>query len=197
MKIDFKKSPDGLVPAVVQDAETSKVLMLGYMNKEAYKRTKKSKKVTFYSRSRKEIWEKGAISGNFLSVKKILIDCDGDTILIKAIPSGAICHTGADTCFSEKNKPKNFLYELEKIIRDRKENPKKSSHTSKLFERGTNQIAKKVGEEAVEFVIEAVDGNDKLLKEEASDLLYHFITLLVAKDIPLESVLNVLKKRRR
>lgn len=197
MKIDFKKSPDGLVPAVVQDAETSKILMLGYMNKEAYKRTKKNKKVTFYSRSRKEIWEKGETSGNFLAVKKILIDCDGDTILVKAIPSGAVCHTGADTCFNEKNKPKNFLYELEKIIRDRKQNPKKSSHTSKLFERGTNQIAKKVGEEAVEFVIEAVDGNDKLLKEEASDLLYHFITLLVAKDIPLENVLNVLKKRRR
>lgn len=197
MKIDFKKSPDGLVPAIVQDAETSKVLMLGYMNKEAYKLTKKSGKVTFYSRSRKEIWEKGETSGNFLSVKKILIDCDGDTILVKAIPSGAICHTGAETCFNEKNKPKNFLYELEKIIQDRKQNPKKSSHTSKLFERGTNQIAKKVGEEAVEFVIEAVDGNDKLLKEEASDLLYHFITLLVAKDIPLENVLNVLKKRRR
>ena len=197
MKIDFKKSPDGLVPAVVQDAETSKVLMLGYMNKEAYRKTKKSGKVTFYSRSRKEIWEKGETSGNFLKVKKILIDCDGDTILIKAIPSGAICHTGADTCFDEKNKPKNFLYELEKIIQDRKQNPKKSSHTSKLFARGTNQIAKKVGEEAVEFVIEAVDGNDKLLKEEASDLLYHFITLLVAKDIPLENVLNVLKKRRR
>ena len=197
MKIDFKKSPDGLVPAIVQDAETSKVLMLGYMNKEAYRKTKKSGKVTFYSRSRKEIWEKGETSGNFLKVKKILIDCDGDTILIKAIPSGAICHTGADTCFNEKNKPKNFLYELEKIIQDRKQNPKKSSHTSKLFARGTNQIAKKVGEEAVEFVIEAIDGNDKLLKEEASDLLYHFITLLVAKDIPLENVLSVLKKRRR
>lgn len=197
MKVDFKKSPDKLVPAVVQDANTNKVLMLGYMNKEALKKTKKSGKVTFYSRSRQKIWEKGETSGNFLTVKKILIDCDNDTLLIKAVPNGAVCHTGKDTCFKEKNKPGNFLFELEEIIEDRKQNPKKSSYTSKIFERGINQIVKKFGEESFELAIEAKDSDDKLFKAEAADVLYFFIMLLVGKNIKLEEVLAVLRKRRR
>lgn len=197
MKIDFKKSPDGLVPVIVQDVTTRRVLMLGYMNKEAYKKTKKNGKVTFFSRSRRKLWTKGETSGNHLSVKEILTDCDGDTILIKAVPNGPVCHTGKDTCFSEKNKSDNFLFDLEKIIQGRKKKPRKSSHTSRLFARGVNKISQKVGEEAVEFIIEAIDDNDELLKEEASDLLYHFIVLLVAKDIPLRDILEVLKKRRR
>lgn len=197
MKPDFKKSPDGLIPAIVQDPETCKVLMLGYMNKESYKKTRKTGRVTFYSRSRKRIWEKGETSGNSLIVTKIVLDCDGDTLLIKAKPKGKVCHTGKDTCFDEKNKPENFLLELERIVQSRKRNPKKSSHTSALFARGVNKISQKVGEEAVEFIIEAIDNNDELLKSEASDLLYHFIVLLVAKDIPLNDVLEVLKKRRR
>ena len=197
MKPDFKKSPDGLIPAIVQDSETSKILMLGYMNKEAYKRTKKSKKVTFFSRSRQRIWEKGETSGNSLAVEKISLDCDGDTFLIKAKPKGNVCHTGKDTCFDESNIADNFLLELERIVKSRKKNPKKNSHTSALFARGVNKISQKVGEEAVEFIIEAIDNNDELLKAEASDLLYHFIVLLVAKDIPLQDVFEVLKKRRR
>ncbi len=197
MKPDFKKSPDGLVPAIIQDAETNKVLMLGYMNKESYKKTKKSGKVTFYSRSRQHIWEKGETSGKFLTVKEIILDCDLDTILIKATPEGAVCHKGKDTCFNEKNESDNFLLELEKIIIDRKNRPLKSSHTSLLFSRGVNKISQKVGEEAVEFIIEAIDNNDELLKAEASDLLYHFLVLLVAKDIPLNDVVEVLRRRRR
>ncbi len=197
MKPNFKKSPDGLVPAVIQDAETNKVLMLGYMNKESFKKTKKSGKVTFYSRSRQTIWEKGETSGKFLSVKEIILDCDLDTILIKAIPTGAVCHTGKDTCFNEKNESDNFLLELEKIIYDRKNRPLKSSHTSTIFARGVNKISQKVGEEAVEFIIEAIDNNDELLKAEAADLLYYFIVLLAAKDIPLDDILDVLRKRRR
>lgn len=197
MKPDFKKSPDGLVPAIIQDAETHKVLMLGYMDKEAFKKTRKSGKVTFYSRSRKKLWEKGETSGNFLAVQEIILDCDSDAILIKATPNGAVCHTGSDTCFNEKNESDNFLFELEKIIQDRKNKPIASSHTSTLFARGVNKISQKVGEEAVEFIIEAINDNDELLKAEASDLLYHFLVLLVAKDIPLEDVLDVLRKRRR
>ncbi len=197
MKIDFKKSPDKLVPAVVQDADTNKVLMLGYMNKEAYKRTKKSGKVTFYSRSRQEIWEKGETSGNFLEVKKILIDCDNDTLLVKASPNGAVCHTGKDTCFKEKNKPDNFLFELENIIEDRKNNPKKSSYTSRMFARGVNYIVKKFGEESFELAIEAKDADDKLFKAEAADMLYFFTVMLVERNIKLEEVLEVLRKRRR
>ncbi|MGI8668506.1 MAG: bifunctional phosphoribosyl-AMP cyclohydrolase/phosphoribosyl-ATP diphosphatase HisIE [Aridibacter sp.] len=197
MKIDFKKSADKLVPAVVQDANTNKVLMLGYMNKEAFKKTKKSGKVTFFSRSRQEIWEKGETSGNFLEVKKILLDCDSDTLLIKAIPNGAVCHTGKDTCFKEKNKPDNFLFELEEIIEDRKNNPKKSSYTSRMFTRGVNYIVKKFGEESFELAIEAKDADDKLFKAEAADMLYFFTVMLVERNIKLEEVLEVLRKRRR
>ena len=197
MKLDFEKYADGLIPAVVQDAATNKVLMVGFMNRKALKKTQKRGKVTFFSRSRQKLWMKGETSGNFLLVKKILFDCDGDTILIKANPTGNVCHKGFDTCFKEKNKPDNFLIELEEIIRDRKTNPKKSSHTSKLFARGMNQIAKKVGEEAVELVIEAINSDDELFKAEAGDLLYHFMLMIVEKNIKLEEIFEVLRKRRK
>ncbi len=173
MKINFEKYADDLVPAIVQDAQTNKVLMLGFMSAESFEQTQKTNKVTFFSRSRQTIWTKGETSGNFLEVKEILIDCDSDTLLIKAIPAGAICHTGADTCFSEKNFPAqthkreandNFLFELEKVIINRKEKPDESSYTSKLFAKGINKIAQKVGEEAVELIIEAKDDDTELFK---------------------------------
>lgn len=195
MKIDFEKSPDGLVPAIVQDARTKKVLMLGYMNPESLAKTRETRKVTFYSRSRQILWTKGETSGNYLNVEEILIDCDGDTILIKAAPAGAICHTGADTCFNEKNEG-NFLFDLEKVIKDRKSNPQEKSYTSKLFAGGINKIAQKVGEEAVELIIEAKDENSELFKGEAADLLYHFLILLTAKNIKLIEIIETLKLRK-
>lgn len=197
MKIDFEKSADKLIPAIIQDAQTQKVLMLGYMNREAFELTRESGKVTFFSRSRRKLWTKGETSGNFLTVADIATDCDADTILIKAIPAGAVCHTGADTCFGEVNENENFLYELEKVIRARKENPPENSYTSKLFDRGLNKIAQKVGEEAVELVIEAKDENAELFKGEAADLLFHFLILLRAKNIELSDILEVLKQRRK
>ena len=197
MKIDFKKYADGLVPAVVQDAETGKVLMLAFMNEEAFEITQKTRKATFFSRSRAKLWTKGETSGNFLEVREILIDCDADTILIKANPAGAVCHTGADTCFNETNENRDFLFELEKIILDRKANPDKDSYTSKLFAKGLNKIAQKVGEEAVELVIEAKDDNAELFKSEAADLLYHLLVLFAEKDVALKDVLETLKQRRR
>ncbi|MGI9055456.1 MAG: bifunctional phosphoribosyl-AMP cyclohydrolase/phosphoribosyl-ATP diphosphatase HisIE [Pyrinomonadaceae bacterium] len=197
MDLNFEKYADGLIPAIVQDAETHKVLMLGFMNEKAFRETEKSGRVTFHSRSRNKLWTKGETSGNFLAVKEISIDCDSDTILIKANPAGAVCHTGADTCFDEENKSENFLFELEKIISDRKINPSEKSYTSKLFAKGINKIAQKVGEEAVELVIEAKDDNDELFKAEASDLLYHFMVLLAAKNICLIEVLKTLEKRKR
>jgi phosphoribosyl-ATP pyrophosphohydrolase/phosphoribosyl-AMP cyclohydrolase len=197
MKIDFEKSPDGLAPAIVQDAKTQKVLMLGYMNRESFDKTTETGKVTFFSRSRQTLWVKGETSGNFLDVKEILLDCDGDTILIKANPAGAVCHTGADTCFEEKNAPENFLSELEKIIRERKTNPGENSYTSKLFKKGINKIAQKVGEEAVELIIEAKDENPELFKAEAADLLYHFLILLSAKNLELSDIVDTLKQRSR
>jgi len=196
LKIDFEKSADGLVPAIVQDAQTNKVLMLGYMNSEAFEKTGETQKVTFFSRSRQTIWTKGETSGNFLHVKEIFIDCDADTILIKAVPTGAVCHSGADTCFNEKNEAENFLFELEIIIKERKENPAEKSYTSKLFAKGINKIAQKVGEEAVELIIEAKDDNPELFKAEAADLLYHLLVLFAEKDIELKVVLETLKKRK-
>ena len=195
MNIDFEKSGDGLVPAIIQDAATSKVLMLGYMNREALALTETSGKVTFFSRSRQTIWTKGETSGNFLFVKNILADCDADTILIKAEPVGATCHTGADTCFDEINKSENFLLELEKTIENRKENPSEGSYTSQLFKAGINKMAQKVGEEAVELIIEAKDDNEKLFKGEAADLLYHFIVLVQAKNLQLKDIFETLKSR--
>ena len=197
MKIDFEKSSEGLIPAIVQDAQTQKVLMLGYMNRESFDKTNETGKVTFFSRSRQMLWVKGETSGNFLEVKEILIDCDDDTILIKANPTGAVCHTGADTCFGEKNAAENFLFELERIIQSRKANPNENSYTSKLFESGLNKIAQKVGEEAVELIIEAKDENSELFKAEAADLFYHLLILLCAKNLELNDIVDTLKQRRR
>jgi phosphoribosyl-ATP pyrophosphohydrolase/phosphoribosyl-AMP cyclohydrolase len=195
MTIDFKKYADGLVPAVIQDAVTNKVLMLGFMNEEALSKTSELQKVTFFSRSRNRLWTKGEESGNFLFVKEIKVDCDNDSLLIKAAPAGPVCHTGADTCWNEKNEPGNFLAQLEKIIADRKNNPAENSYTSSLFEKGINKIAQKVGEEAVELVIEAKDNNSDLFKAEAADLLFHYLILLQAKGFTLDDIVDVLKAR--
>lgn len=199
MEINFSKSPDGLVPAVVQDEETGKVLMVGYMNAEALAKTEAEKVVTFFSRSKQRLWTKGETSGHFLQVKTVLLDCDQDTILIKAHPIGPTCHTGADTCFFEKNEGKaSFLNYLQKqIIRDRKNNPSDASYTSKLFARGVNKIAQKVGEEAVELVIEAKDTNDDLFKGEAADLLFHYLILLEQRGLDLDDIVDVLKTRHK
>lgn len=197
MNIDFGKYADGLVPAIVQDAETRVVLMLGFMNAEAFAVTEQTRKVTFYSRSRQTLWTKGETSGNFLELKEIDLDCDADTLLIKAVPAGAVCHTGAETCFNEANERESFLYELEKTIQERKANPSKDSYTSKLFAKGINKIAQKVGEEAVELVIEAKDDNAELFKNEAADLLYHLLILLTEKGFSLRDIEDVLKTRRR
>lgn len=191
--VDFKKL-DGLVPCIVQDARTHRVLMLGFMNEEAYQKTLREKKVTFYSRSKQRLWTKGETSGNFLELVDIATDCDSDTLLVRANPRGPVCHTGADTCFQEKN-DRWDLYTLEGIIRDRKENPGKGSYTASLFEAGLNKIAQKVGEEAVELVIEAKDNSDTLFLNEAADLMYHYLVLLCAKGFSLQDVLDVLKQR--
>ena len=196
MTINFDKSPDGLVPAVIQDAETGKVLMLGYMNEAAYQKTKSEGIVTFFSRSKQRLWTKGETSSNFLHVKQMLIDCDGDTLLIKASPDGPTCHTGADTCFDEVNCGKGqFLNYLQGIIHDRKVNPSDGSYTASLFKRGVNKIAQKVGEEAVELVIEAKDDNDDLFRGEAADLMFHFLVLLEQKNMGLDDIIAVLQHR--
>ncbi|MFA0963297.1 bifunctional phosphoribosyl-AMP cyclohydrolase/phosphoribosyl-ATP diphosphatase HisIE [Roseivirga sp. BDSF3-8] len=197
MTIDFSKG-DGLVPAVVQDATTLKVLMLGYMNKEALAATRDSGKVTFFSRSKKRLWTKGETSGNFLAVKDIKVDCDNDTLLIMANPAGPVCHTGSDTCFNEANQGKApFLDYLAGIIASRRHDSPEESYTSQLFQKGINKIAQKVGEEAVEIVIEAKDNNDDLFKGEAADLLFHFLVLLEAKQITLDEVIAVLQERHQ
>ncbi|WP_018618855.1 bifunctional phosphoribosyl-AMP cyclohydrolase/phosphoribosyl-ATP diphosphatase HisIE [Spirosoma luteum] len=194
--INFDKSPDGLLPAVIQDAETGKVLMLGYMNREAHEKTLAENIVTFFSRSKQRLWTKGETSGNFLHVREILVDCDGDTLLIKAAPVGPVCHTGADTCFQEVNQGKGqFLNYLQSIIQDRKVNPAEESYTTTLFNRGVNKIAQKVGEEAVELVIEAKDNNDDLFRGEAADLLFHFLVLLEHKNMNLDDIVGVLQRR--
>lgn len=197
MQIDFKKSPDGLVPAIIQDATTSKVLMLGYMDQAAFDKTMEEGKVTFYSRSKQRLWTKGEESGNFLYVKDVKVDCDKDTLLIKADPAGPVCHTGADTCWDEKNESSDFLAKLEKIIANRISNPTDASYTSKLYARGINKMAQKVGEEAVELVIEAKDNNDNLFLDEGADLLFHYLILLQAKGFKLEDIINVLKDRHK
>ena len=195
MTIDFTKYADGLVPAIIQDAQTNKVLMLGFMNEAALNKTQELQKVTFYSRSKNRLWTKGEESGNFLMLKEIAIDCDNDTLLIKVNPVGPVCHTGADTCWGEKNTHTNFLPELENIIADRKDNPTDESYTSSLFAKGINKIAQKVGEEAVEVVIEAMDNNAELFKDEAADLLFHYLILLQAKGFKLNDVIDILKTR--
>jgi len=193
--IDFKKHSDGLVPAIIQDAVTGKVLMLGYMNEEALAKTQELGKVTFFSRSRNRLWTKGEESGNYLLLKEIRVDCDKDTLLIKADPVGPVCHTGADTCWNEKNGSNDFLQQLEQIINDRKNSPSSASYTSSLFAKGINKIAQKVGEEAVELIIEAKDNNDELFKNEAADLLFHYLILLQAKGFSLNDVTEVLRGR--
>ena len=195
MKVDYSKYTDGLVPAVVQDFKTHKVLMLGFMNEEAVKKTMSEGKVTFYSRSKKRLWTKGEESGNHLIVKEILSDCDNDTLLIKAQPLGPTCHTGADTCWSERNHQEDFLYYLEDIIELRKKSSDEKSYVKQLFGKGINKMAQKVGEEAVELVIEAKDSNDDLFLNEAADLLFHYLVLLNAKGHNLESVVNILRQR--
>lgn len=199
MNLDFEKSPDGLLPAIVQDSATGKVLMLGYMNAEALEKTKAEQKVTFFSRSKQRLWTKGETSDNFLHVKEIVADCDADTILIKAVPAGPTCHTGADTCFNETNIGQaQFLnYLQQQIIRDRKNNPSDTSYTTSLFKKGVNKIAQKVGEEAVEVVIEAKDDNDNLFKGEVADLLFHLLVLLEHKNIDLDEVIGVLRSRHQ
>ena len=195
MKIDFSKYDDGLAPAIVQDYQTQKVLMLGFMNAEALQKTMEGGKVTFYSRSKKRLWTKGEESGNHLLVKEIMSDCDQDTLLIKAKPLGPVCHTGADTCWSEKNHNEDFLFYLEEIIALRRQVAPEDSYVARLFAKGINSIAQKVGEEAIEMVIEAKDTNDQLFLNESADLLFHYLVLLQAKGHSLQDVIGVLKQR--
>jgi phosphoribosyl-ATP pyrophosphohydrolase/phosphoribosyl-AMP cyclohydrolase len=194
-QVDFQKSADGLVPAIVQDAATFKVLMLGYMNQESLDKTLAEGKVTFFSRSKQRLWTKGEESGNFLHLQDIRVDCDSDTLLIKVNPAGVVCHTGADTCWEEANVSNDFLCKLESIINDRKNNPSDNSYTSTLFAKGINKIAQKVGEEAVELVIEAKDDNEELFLNESADLLFHYLVLLSAKGYQLADVLAILQQR--
>jgi phosphoribosyl-AMP cyclohydrolase / phosphoribosyl-ATP pyrophosphohydrolase len=193
MNIDFNKG-NGLVPVVIQDDNTLQVLMVGYMNKEAFEKTGNEKKVTFFSRSKNRLWTKGETSGNYLFVKEIFADCDNDSILIKVNPAGPVCHTGSTSCFNEET-GKGFIYKLEQIINQRIENDANDSYTNKLYKRGINKIAQKVGEEAVELIIEAKDENIDLFKNEAADLLYHMLILLKTKGIDLKTVEEVLQQR--
>jgi len=193
MKIDFNKG-EGLVPVIIQNAKTMQVLMLGYMNEEALAVTKKTGKVTFFSRSKNRLWMKGESSGNTLEVVDILTDCDNDTILITVNPNGPTCHTGSTSCFNNDT-AKGFLYELENTISQRIDSNNPESYTNKLFRSGINKVAQKVGEEAVEVIIEAKDDNEELFKNEAADLIYHFLILLKAKNIKLFEVESVLKRR--
>jgi phosphoribosyl-ATP pyrophosphohydrolase/phosphoribosyl-AMP cyclohydrolase len=199
MALDFTKQ-NGLIPAIIQDAVTRRVLMLGYMNEESLQITRDRGLVTFWSRSREKLWTKGETSGNYLQVREIVEDCDNDTLLIKVLPTGPVCHTGADTCFNEVNDPaevtsNEFLFYLEQVINDRREYPQEGSYTNHLFSRGLNKIAQKVGEEAVELVIESKDDNKPLFLGEAADLMYHFLVLLAEKNVKFSEVIEVLKGR--
>ncbi|POY38792.1 bifunctional phosphoribosyl-AMP cyclohydrolase/phosphoribosyl-ATP diphosphatase [Flavobacterium alvei] len=198
MNIDIK-SAHGLIPAIIQDSETKNVLMLGYMNEESLQKTIETQKITFYSRSKQRLWTKGEESGNFLELVDIKNDCDGDTLLIQAKPVGPTCHTGADTCWQEPNNQEyGFISKLEKTIKTRRENAdSEKSYVASLFEKGINKIAQKVGEEAVEVVIEAKDNNDHLFLDESADLLFHYLILLQAKGFQLNDVINVLKGRQK
>lgn len=195
MNIDFNKYTDQLVPAIVQDLNTSKVLMLGFMNEAALAKTLETGKVTFFSRSKQRLWTKGEESGNFLAFKSFAVDCDQDSLLIKAVPAGPTCHTGTDTCWGELNESEHFLFHLENIINQRKTLGKDESYIAKMFSKGLNKIAQKVGEEAVEMVIEAKDNNADLFLNESADLLFHYLLLLNAKGHNLAEVLDILKKR--
>ena len=195
MNIDFKKG-NGLVPVIIQDNTTMQVLMLGFMDEEALSKTEQEGRVTFFSRSRNELWTKGETSGHYLNVKKILADCDSDSILILADPAGPVCHTGSFSCFGEET-ARGFLYKLEEIINQRIDNDTEGSYTNKIFRKGINKIAQKVGEEAVELVIEAKDNNGDLFRNEAADLLYHLLILLKAKSVSLTDIEKVLSERHR
>lgn len=198
MTLDFKKQ-GGLIPAIIQDADTNKVLMLGYMNEESLKKTQEIGKVTFWSRSRQCLWTKGETSGNFLNVVSIKEDCDNDTLLIKVHPDGPVCHTGSDTCFDEVNEADNimFIKTLQKFIEKRHQEMPEGSYTTSLFKAGVNKMAQKVGEEAVETVIEATNGTNDRLIYEASDLMYHLIVLLTSKGLSIEDIAIDLKKRHK
>ncbi|MBN8668056.1 MAG: bifunctional phosphoribosyl-AMP cyclohydrolase/phosphoribosyl-ATP diphosphatase HisIE [Chitinophagales bacterium] len=197
MKVDFNKFKDGLAPVIVQDHQTLKVLMLGFMNQEALDMTMQQGLVTFFSRSKNRLWTKGEESGNHLHVKEVMVDCDQDTLLIKAAPTGPVCHTGADTCWNERNHFSDFLHYLEDIIALRRSGTNEKSYVHQLFGKGINKIAQKVGEEAVELVIEAKDGRDDLFLNEAADLLFHYLILLQAKGKKLDDVIEVLKSRHK
>ena len=199
MNIDFTKSAHGLIPAIIQDSETKTVLMLGYMNAESYQKTLDTKKVTFYSRSKQRLWTKGEESGHFLNLVDIKNDCDNDTLLIQVKPEGPTCHTGLDTCWQESNNQEyGFISKLENTIKVRRENAdSEKSYVASLFKLGINKIAQKVGEEAIEVVIEAKDDNDNLFLDESADLLFHYLILLQAKGFQLNDVVDVLKKRQK
>lgn len=194
MNPDFSKYPDGLIPAIIQDYSTRNVLMLGFMNAEALEQTKATGRVTFFSRSKQRLWMKGEESGNFLSVVNMLLDCDNDTLLIAVKPEGPVCHTGTDTCWGERNEG-NFLRHLEAIINERKSASSDSSYTAELFSKGINKVAQKVGEEAVELIIEAKDDDRVKFLGEAADLLYHYMVLLAAKGYSLDDVEGILRSR--
>jgi phosphoribosyl-ATP pyrophosphohydrolase/phosphoribosyl-AMP cyclohydrolase len=199
MNIDFSKSAHGLIPAIIQDSETKAVLMLGYMNEEAFAKTQETQKVTFYSRSKQRLWTKGEESGNFLNLVSIKNDCDNDTLLIQVRPVGPTCHNGTDTCWAEENQMNyGFISTLEQTIKTRRDNADaEKSYVASLFEKGINKIAQKVGEEAVEVVIEAKDSNDDLFLSESADLLFHYLILLQAKGFQMNDVIEVLKTRQK
>lgn len=196
--IDFDKS-GGLVPAIIQDSRSGVVLMLGYMNRESYEKTVKEKRVTFFSRSRQKLWTKGETSGNYLTVEKILSDCDEDTLLIKALPAGPVCHTGADTCFKETNRSDSleFIRTLETLIQERKRELPEKSYTTRLFQEGIPKISQKVGEEAVEAIIEAMKEDKERFKEESADLIYHLLVLATALNVTFDDIVEILRKRHR
>ena len=195
MNIDFNKNKDGLVPAIIQDDLTFKVLMLGYLNKESLSLTLSTDVVHFYSRTKQRIWKKGEESGNELKVVSLKEDCDNDTLLIKVNPVGPVCHKGDDTCFKEINESTDFIEKLESVIEDRKQNPIDSSYVSSLFKKGINKIAQKVGEEAVELVIEAKDDNDDLFLNESADLMFHYLILLQEKGFKMKDIVKILRER--
>jgi len=195
MELNFKKM-NGLIPCIVQDSQTDKVLMLGFMNQDAFQKTSAEKKVTLFSRTKNRLWTKGETSGNYLNVVAMIPDCDQDTLLIKARPNGHVCHTGADTCFQEKNE-KDGIGFLETVIQERKRNPKSGSYTNHLLNGGINKVAQKVGEEAVELVIEAKDNDRTKFLDEAADLMYHYLVLLAAKGFTLNDVERVLRERHK
>ena len=194
--MDFNKL-NGIVPAIIQDARSQQVLMLGFMNPEALEKTREEGKVTFFSRTKNRLWTKGEESGNFLYVEEILEDCDQDTLLIRATPAGPVCHTGSDTCFNEQNTGGAFIEKLQDLIHRRKKEMPEGSYTTSLFEKGINTIAQKVGEEAVELVIEAKDDNPELFLNESADLLYHLLVLLTEKGFDISDVMKVLEERHR